>query len=180
MKFVEEFKKFALRGNIMDLAIGFTVGAAFTTVARSLVDDLIMPVVGLITGGAEFQDLFLVLREGAAGGPYRTLAEAQAAGAVTFNYGLFINSVLVFLIVALVMFAIIRLIARLDAELEEEAAQQKAGPEEPANKKCPYCLSTIAYKATRCPNCTSSLDTVTGYTEVHGETRRTTEVESLT
>lgn len=157
----EEFKKFALRGNVVDLAVGFTVGAAFSTVARSLVDDIIMPPIGLLTGGADFADMFVVLQAGPdAAPPYATLADAQAAGAVTWNYGVFINNVLIFLIVALAMFYLIRLVNRLDQQMEEEFAPQKAdeGPKQPSNKKCPYCLQTIPYKATRCPQCTSHLD----------------------
>jgi large conductance mechanosensitive channel len=157
----EEFKKFAMRGNVVDMAVGFTVGAAFSTVASSLVDDIIMPPVGLLTGGADFADMFVVLQAGVEGQTeFATLADAQAAGAVTWNYGLFVNNILVFLIVALAMFFIIRLINRLDAEMEEEYAPEKAAeePELPSNKKCPYCLQTIPYKATRCPQCTSQLE----------------------
>ena len=156
----EEFKKFAMRGNVVDLAVGFTVGAAFGTVARSLVDDIIMPPVGLLLGGADFADMFVVLQAGAeAAPPYATLADAQAAGAVTWNYGLFFNNILTFLLVALAMFFLIRVINRMDQEMEEEFAPEKAeeGPELPSNKKCPYCLQTIPYKATRCPQCTSQL-----------------------
>ena len=104
MLVLQEFKKFAMRGSLVDMAIGFTVGAAFTTVAKSIVDDLVMPVVGLITGGADFSDLFLVLKVGEKSPPYATLAEAQQSGAVTLNYGTFVNSVLAFLLVAIVMF----------------------------------------------------------------------------
>lgn len=157
----EEFKKFAMRGNVVDLAVGFTVGAAFSTVARSLVDDIIMPPIGLLLAGADFADMFVVLEAGAEGAPpYATLADAQAAGAVTWNYGLFINSIITFLIIALAMFFLIRLINRLDQELEEEYAPEKAEeePKLPSNKKCPYCLQTIPYKATRCPQCTSQLE----------------------
>lgn len=161
MGMIDEFKKFAMRGNVVDLAVGFTVGAAFSTVARSLVDDIIMPPVGLATGGADFADMFVVLQPGSESlPPYATLIDAQEAGAVTWNYGLFINNILTFLIVALAMFLLIRLINRLDAQLEEEFAPEKAqeGPPPPTNKKCPYCLQTIPYKATRCPQCTSHLE----------------------
>lgn len=160
---LEEFKKFAMRGNVVDLAVGFTVGAAFSTVAKSLVDDVIMPPVGLLMGRANFADLFLLLKSGTEQAPpYATLAEAQAAGAVTLNYGVFINNVIAFLLVALAMFLLVRAINRLDAELEEEFGEgAEKAPAAPANKKCPYCLSTIPYRATRCPQCTSELATET-------------------
>jgi large conductance mechanosensitive channel len=159
----QEFKDFASRGNVVDLAVGFTVGAAFTTIARSLVDDIIMPVVGLLVGQVEFADLFWLLKPGPEElPPYATLADAQAAGAVTVNYGVFINNVLAFLLIALVMFFLIRAINRIENELEEEWAsdEQKAQDQPPAHKKCPYCLSTIPRKAIRCPQCTSELEPV--------------------
>lgn len=160
MGFVEEFKQFAMRGNVVDLAVGFTVGAAFSTVARSLVDDIIMPPIGLLIG-QDFADSFIVLQEGnpeIAARPYATLAQAQEAGAVTWNYGLFINAIITFMIVALAMFLIIRLINRLDAQLEEEFGEKPKEPSESANKKCPYCLQTIPFRAKRCPQCTSHLE----------------------
>lgn len=158
MSLVSEFQKFALRGNLVDMAVGFTVGAAFTTIARSLVDDVIMPPVGLLLGRSDFSDLFWQLRPGdAAPPPYATLAEAQAAGAVTINYGLFINAVLAFVLVALAMFLVIRAINRIDRQLERDAGAAETAPAEPESKKCPYCLSTIPSKATRCPQCTSDL-----------------------
>lgn len=161
MGIFDEFKNFAMRGNVVDLAVGFTVGAAFSTVARSLVDDIIMPPVGLLIG-QDFADSFIVLQEGnaeIAAQPYETLAQAQEAGAVTWNYGLFINTIITFLIVALAMFLIIRFINRLDAQMEEEFGEKPKEPSEPTNKKCPYCLQTIPYRATRCPQCTSHLET---------------------
>lgn len=162
MGIIEEFKKFAMRGNVVDLAVGFTVGAAFSTVARSLVDDIIMPPVGLLFGGDRFTNLFIVLEKGdpaIASVPYDTLEQAQAAGAITWNYGLFLNNIITFLLVALAMFFLIRLINHLDEQLEEEFGETKPkGPAEPANKKCPYCLQTIPYRASRCPQCTSHLD----------------------
>ena len=157
-KIISEFKKFALRGNVVDLAVGFTVGVAFTTVVKSAVDDLIMPVVGLGIGRVEFSELFYLLKPGPEiPPPYTTLAQAQAAGAVTLNYGLFINSLLTFSIIALVMFGLIRLINRLEDEIEEGWGKQET---EPTHKKCPYCLSTIPHKASRCPECTSHLEPV--------------------
>lgn len=158
MSIVGEFKKFALRGNLVDMAVGFTVGAAFTSIARSLVDDVVMPPVGLLLGRSDFSDLFWLLRAGeTAPPPYATLADAQAAGAVTINYGLFINAVLAFLLVALAMFLVMRAINRIDRQLERDAGAAEAAPAEPENKKCPYCLTTVPYKATRCPQCTSDL-----------------------
>ena len=155
-----EFKSFALRGNVIDLAIGFTVGAAFSTIAKSLVNDIIMPPVGLLVGQSEVSDMYWLLQEGTeAAAPYATLADAQAAGAVTLNYGVFINNILAFLVIALVMFFIIRGINRLENAIEDELGlgDEKA---EPTTKKCPYCISTISRRATRCPECTSELEKV--------------------
>lgn len=154
----DAFKKFIMRGNFVDLAIGFTVGAAFTTVAKSIVNDIIMPPVGLMLGRVDFKDLFWVLRPGEALGPYPTIEQAQEAGAVTLNYGLFINNVLALLIVALAMFIIVRMVNRLDEAMDEALDNEKPPPEEPANKKCPYCRSQIPFKAVRCPECTSKLE----------------------
>ncbi|HRV96370.1 MAG TPA: large conductance mechanosensitive channel protein MscL [Anaerolineae bacterium] len=152
----KDLKEFAMRGNVVDLAVGFTVGAAFTTIARSLVDDIIMPIVGLIVGEVEFRDLFWLLKAGPnQPPPYATLADAQAAGAVTINYGVFINNVLTFIIVTLVMFFLIRLANRIERELEEGFGRVEDII--PTQKKCPFCLSTIPRKATRCPQCTSEL-----------------------
>ena len=147
---LEEFKKFAMRGNVVDMAVGIIIGGAFGTIVKSLVADVIMPPVGLLLGGVDFTDLFLTLKEGATAGPYATLAMAQEAGAVTISYGIFINSVISFLIVAFAVFLLIRGINNMQAE--EEVAE-----EEPTEKDCPYCLSSIAIKATRCPNCTSEI-----------------------
>jgi len=153
-----DFQKFALRGNIIDLAVGFTVGAAFSTIAKSLVSDVLMPPIGLLLGRADFSDLFILLREGAkVQAPYATLKDAQAAGAVTINYGMFVNNVLAFLIVALSMFAIIRLMTRVEATLEDAFGAEKP-PEEPPNKMCPFCRSVIPFRAIRCPACTSNLE----------------------
>ena len=148
---LEEFKKFAMRGNVVDMAVGIIIGGAFGTIVKSLVADVIMPPVGLLLGGVDFTDLFLTLKEGATAGPYATLALAQEAGAVTISYGVFINSVISFLIVAFAVFLLIRSINNMQAE--EEAAPEAEATE----KDCPYCLSSIAIKATRCPNCTSEI-----------------------
>jgi large conductance mechanosensitive channel len=146
---LQEFKKFAMRGNVVDMAVGIIIGGAFGTIVKSLVDDVIMPPIGLLLGGVDFSDLFITLKEGAAAGPYATLAAAQDAGAVTLSYGLFINSVISFLIVAFAVFLLIKSINKLQAEEEPK--------EEPSTKECPYCLTSIALKASRCPNCTSEL-----------------------
>lgn len=156
MGWIGDFKKFALRGNLLDMAVGFTVGAAFTTVAKSLVSDIIMPPLGYVLGRSDFSDLFWVLSSESPPA-YNTLAEAQAAGAVTINYGLFINSIVSFLLVALAMFLIIRMVSRFDQQLEQAFGEKKPQPGDPENKKCPYCLSTIPYRATRCSSCTSQL-----------------------
>lgn len=160
-KILSEFKDFALRGNVVDLAVGFTVGAAFSTIAKSLVDDIIMPPVGLMIGQSEMSDLFILLKEGTEqSAPYATLADAQAAGAVTINYGVFINNTLAFIIISLVMFLLIRGFNRIEKEIEEELGFEK---EEalPITKKCPYCYSTIPRPASRCPECTSNLEQTT-------------------
>jgi large conductance mechanosensitive channel len=148
---LKEFKAFAMRGNVLDLAVGIIIGGAFGTIVKSLVDDVIMPPIGLALGNVDFTNLFVVLKEGAkAAGPYETLAGAKAAGAVTINYGVFINSVIAFLIVAFAVFLIVRAANRLQPE---EAAA-------PTTKDCPYCRTPIPLAATRCPNCTSDLRAV--------------------
>lgn len=158
MGIVQEFRKFALRGNVVDLAIGFTVGAAFTTVAKSLVSDVIMPPIGLLIGRVDFKDMFVVLRDGTVTPPpYVTVTDAQAAGAVTLNYGLFINNAVALLIVAVVMFVLIRSLNRLEESMDRKVDGPKP-PEEPEQKKCPFCRSSIAFRATRCPMCTSGLE----------------------
>lgn len=155
---INEFKKFVMRGNFVDLAIGFTVGAAFTTVAKSIVNDLVMPPIGLLIGEVEFKDMFLVLRAGEPEGPYKTLSAAQEAGAVTLNYGVFLNNVIALLLVGFAMFLIVRLVNRLDSAMDEALDEEAPPAEEPSHKKCPYCRDQIAYRAVRCPQCTSRLD----------------------
>ena len=147
---LKEFKEFALRGNVIDMAVGIVIGAAFGTIVKSLVDDVIMPPIGLLLGGVDFSNLFALLKAGSPAGPYASLADAQAAGAVTINYGLLINNVVSFLIVAFVMFLLIRGMNRMQRE-------EEAPPAEPTTKECPYCWSTIPIKATRCAHCTSEL-----------------------
>ena len=146
----KEFKDFAMRGNVVDMAVGIIIGGAFGTIVKSLVADVIMPPVGLLLGGVDFTDLFVILKEGAQAGPYATLAAAQEAGAVTISYGIFANSVISFLIVAFAVFLLIRSINKLQAEEAEE-------PFEPTTKECTYCFSEIPIKATRCGSCTSEL-----------------------
>lgn len=150
-----DLKEFALRGNVVDLAIGIIIGSAFTTIVRSLVDDILMPAIGLLLGDVNFADLFILLEPGDPTGPYTTLEAAQAAGAVTINYGIFINNVITFLIVALVTFFLVRGMNRLYLA-SQEGEQPKE--EEPTTKTCPYCQETIPIKATRCPQCTSQLE----------------------
>ncbi len=146
----KEFKEFVLRGNVVDMAVGIIIGAAFGSIVTSLVKDVLMPPIGLVLGGMDFSNLFILLRVGSPSGPYASLADAQAAGAVTINYGAFINVVVSFLIIALVLFLIIRVVNRLRRE-------EEAPPAEKTTKDCPYCLSSIAIKATRCAFCTSEV-----------------------
>ncbi len=147
----KEFKEFAMRGNVVDMAVGIIIGAAFGTIVKSLVADILMPPIGLLLGDVDFSNLFIVLKEGAAAAaPYASLADAKGAGAITINYGAFINTVTSFIIVALAIFMVIRNLNKLKKE-EIEA------PAEATTKECQYCLSTIAIKATRCPNCTSEV-----------------------
>lgn len=149
---LKEFKKFAMRGNVVDMAVGIIIGGAFGTIVKSMVDDVLMPPLGLLLGGVDFSDLFFVLKPGAdAGAPYASLADAQAAGAVTVNYGVFVNNVIAFLIVAFAVFLLVRGMNRLQSAEEAPAAA-------PSTKACPFCATGIPVAATRCPNCTSSLD----------------------
>ncbi|MGA9349272.1 MAG: large conductance mechanosensitive channel protein MscL [Anaerolineae bacterium] len=147
---LKEFKEFALRGNVVDMAVGIIIGAAFGTIVNSLVKDVIMPPIGLLLGGLDFANFFLLLKGGSPAGPYASLADAQKAGAVTINYGVLINAMVSFLIVAFVLFLLIRSVNRMKRE-------EETPPAEPTTKECPYCLSTIPIKATRCPHCTSEL-----------------------
>jgi len=147
---LREFKEFAMRGNVVDMAVGIIIGAAFGTIVNSLVSDVIMPPIGLLLGRVDFANLFLVLRQGTVAGPYSSLAQARAAGAVTINYGLFVNAITSFIIVAFAVFLLVRSINRLKR-------QEKPAAAAPTGKECPYCFSSIAIKATRCPFCTSEL-----------------------
>jgi large conductance mechanosensitive channel len=147
---LKEFREFAVRGNVVDMAVGIIIGGAFGTIVKSLVADVLMPPIGLLLGGIDFADFFIVLHGGKEAGPYASLAAAKAAGAVTLNYGMFINTVISFLIVAFAVFMLIRSINRL-------RRQQEAQPAEPTTKDCQYCASSIPIKASRCPHCTSQL-----------------------
>ena len=149
---LKDFKAFITRGNVVDMAVGIIIGAAFGGIVNSLVKDVLMPPIGLALGKIDFSNLAVVMKQGSPAGPYATLADAQAAGAVTLNYGLFINTIIGFLIIALVVFFfIIKPIARM------QAPKKAADPAAPATKECPFCYTAIAIKATRCPNCTSQL-----------------------
>jgi large conductance mechanosensitive channel len=147
---IKEFKEFAMRGNVVDMAVGIIIGGAFGTIAKSLVADVIMPPIGLILGGVSFSDLFVVLKPGATPGPYAALADAQSAGAVTINYGVFVNSVVSFLVVALAVFFLVKAINNLKRA-------EEAPPPEPTTKDCPKCFTSIPIQATRCPHCTSEI-----------------------
>lgn len=147
----KEFKEFAMRGNVVDMAVGIIIGAAFGTIVKSLVADVIMPPIGLLMGNVDFANLFATVQEGTTAGPYATLAEAKEVGAVTINYGVFFNEIISFVIVAFAVFLLIKNINRMKKE-EEKA------PAEPTTKDCPECMSTISIKAKRCPNCTSQLE----------------------
>jgi large conductance mechanosensitive channel len=144
------FRDFLMRGNVIDLAVAVIIGAAFTKVVNSLVEDLIMPPIGVMLGNVDFTNLFVVLKEGAkVAGPYSTLAEAKAAGASTFNYGLFITTVVTFLIVGFVVYLIVRSATRFTPKKVEAPS---------TTKDCPYCLSKIPLKASKCAFCTTPLD----------------------
>ena len=148
---LKEFKEFAMRGNVIDMAVGIIIGAAFGTIISSLVADVIMPPIGLLLGNVDFSNLFITLKQGVkAAGPYASLAEAKAAGAVTMNIGVFINTVISFVIVAFAIFLLIK-------SLNNLKRKQEAPPAVPTTKDCPRCMVSIPIKATRCPHCTSEL-----------------------
>lgn len=149
-KFLKEFREFAVKGNVVDMAVGIIIGGAFTLIVNSLVNNVMNPLLGLLIGGVDFSNFFVVLREGEVAGPYLTLQMAQEAGAVTLDYGLFLNAVISFLIVSFAVFLLIRSINRLR---REEASEPQAA----TDKACPYCLSVIPLKATRCAHCTTML-----------------------
>jgi len=151
---LDEFKTFAIRGNVIDMAVGIIVGAAFGTVVQSLVQDVIMPPLGLLIGNTDFSNLFLVLQEGAPEAPYATLQAAQEAGAVTVNVGTFVNAIVSFLIVSFAVFLLVRYVNHL--------REPDEGPSPPKTvKKCPHCIADVPIQATRCPHCTSELSSST-------------------
>ena len=152
-KYADEFKTFAMRGNVIDMAVGIIIGAAFGKIVDSLVKDIIMPPLGWLLGKVDFSELYLVLPQfGAEKVDYPTLEAAKAAGAVTINYGLFLNTVISFLLVAFSVFLLIKCINKLRAEKKEEAKETA-----PTTKECPRCFSTVDIRANRCPNCTSEI-----------------------
>jgi large conductance mechanosensitive channel len=142
----KEFKEFIMRGNVLDLAVAVIIGGAFGKIVTSLVNDIVMPPIGLVLGRVDFSNLFIDL----SGQGYTSLADAQAVGAPTINYGIFLNTLIDFLIVAFAIFLVIRAVNRLQRKKEQ-------APTEPDSKECPHCFTTIPIKATRCPNCTSQL-----------------------
>lgn len=144
----KEFREFIMRGNVVDMAVGIIIGAAFVTIVKSLVDDIIMPPVGLLLGNIDFSSFFVVLKAGKVPPPYETIAQAKAAGAVTVNYGVFINTIISFLIVAFCVFILVKNVNRLN---------RQSAPAEPTTKECPYCLSTIPLAAVKCAHCTAEL-----------------------
>jgi len=145
----KEFKEFAMRGNVLDMAVGIVIGASFGAIVTSFVADVIMPPIGLLLGNIDFSGLFIILKEGKVSGPYESLAAAKAAGAVTLNYGVFINTIISFLIVAFAVFLVIKNINKLKREQE--------APPAALTKECPFCLSAIPIKAVKCAHCTAEL-----------------------
>lgn len=152
MGFVKEFREFAVRGNVVDMAVGIIIGGAFGTVVSSFVNDVMMPPLAMLVGDIDFQDMMFVLRQGSTPGPYETLAAAKGAGAVTLNVGMFINAAVSFTIVAFAVFVLVRAINRL------KRADAAPAPAVPTTKDCPFCASTIPLKAKRCPLCTSQIE----------------------
>jgi large conductance mechanosensitive channel len=149
----KEFKEFAMKGNVIDMAVGIIIGAAFGTIVNSLVQDVIMPPIGLLLGNVDFSNIFAVLKEGKVAGPYASVAAAKSAGAVTINFGVFVNTIISFIIVAFAVFLLVRAINQL-------RRQEEVLPPLPTTKECTYCFSKIPIKATRCPNCTSELKVI--------------------
>ena len=147
---LKEFKEFAMRGNVMDMAIGIIIGAAFSPIIGSLVGDVIMPPIGMLLGNVDFSNLFMCLQDGVNAGPYASLAAAKTAGAVTINYGTFINTIINFVIVAFAIFMMIRVMNKMKREQPAPAAA-------PTTKDCPACLMSVPLKATKCGHCTSSI-----------------------
>ena len=153
---LSEFKKFALKGNVLDMAVGVIIGASFGKIVDSLVKDILMPPLGLLLGKVDFANLYITLSDGKVPGPYASLTAAQEAGAVTINYGMFINVLISFLIVAFSVFILIKGINKLHESMERKAKKEEAA-EAPKQKECPYCKSMVAKAAPRCPFCTSKI-----------------------
>lgn len=147
----KEFKEFIMRGNVLDLAVGVIIGAAFGAIVKSFVDDILMPPIGLLLGNVDFANIFAVLKAGDPAGPYAALAAAKEAGAVTMNFGVFINTLISFLITAFAIFLVVKGANALQR-------QEEAAPPAPTTKQCPFCYTDIPIPATRCPNCTSQLE----------------------
>lgn len=147
---LKEFKEFAMKGNVVDMAVGIIIGVAFGAIIKSLVADLLMPPIGLLLGDVDFSNMFIILKQGATAGPYASLDAAKEAGAVVMSYGVFINTIINFLIVAFAIFLLIRNMNKMKKKEEEK-------PAEPTTKECPHCFSTISLKATRCAFCTSEV-----------------------
>jgi large conductance mechanosensitive channel len=147
---LKEFREFAMKGNVLDMAVGIIIGAAFGTIVNSLVQDVIMPPIGLLLGNVDFSNIFVVLKEGKVAGPYASMAVAKSAGAVTINFGVFVNTIISFVLVVFAVFLLVRTVNRL-------RRQEEAPPAVPTTKECTYCFSSIPVKATRCPQCTSEL-----------------------
>ena len=150
-KMLSEFKKFAMRGNVLDMAVGVIIGAAFGKIVDSLVKEIIMPPLGLLISKVDFTNMYFLIKEGTSPAPYASLDAAKAAGAVTINIGLFLNAVISFTIVAFAVFMLITLVNKLDKKKADET------PAAPTTKKCPYCRSDIPLDAVKCPHCTSDL-----------------------
>ncbi len=152
--FIKEFKEFIARGNVLNLAVAVIIGGAFQAIINSLVNDIIMPAISLITGGVDLTNWFVALD----GSHYATLAEAQEAGASTLNYGVFINAIINFILMAIVIFIIVKAFNSMNEKMKKE---EEAAPAEPTTKTCPFCKSEIAIDATRCPHCTSVIEEIT-------------------
>lgn len=146
---IKEFKEFAMKGNVVDMAIGIIIGAAFGSIVKSLVSDIIMPPMSFLLKNVNFSNFFIVLKKGSTPGPYASLIQAQTAGAITLNYGLFLNTIISFFIIAFAVFFIVRVINRLKRADTAAAVLN--------TKECPFCQSVIPIKAIRCPHCTSDL-----------------------
>lgn len=145
---LKEFREFAMRGNVLDMAVGIIIGASFGTIVNSMVQDVIMPPIGLLLGNVDFSNIFILLKEGKVAGPYASLASAKSAGAVTLNLGVFLNTIISFIIIAFAVFLLVRTVNQLRRQEE---------PPAPTTKECQYCFSKIPIQAIRCPNCTSQL-----------------------